>query len=474
MAIPNGRAAVLCPMAIERAAVARALARMDPNVRPTVIQTGVGKDAVVRAVDRLAALHPDQRPGLVVLAGCCGALAHVDDVPPIARIIDEHAHAWGAGGPLCAPLAVGFDPRGVTLIAVDRIISTPAHKHALHTSTGASIVDMEAHAFAEACERHGLRYSVVRGVSDTPDETLPEETLHWIRPDGSARTLHAIVDLLKRPRLIPHMLSFMRRCNRVLPEVGRRVRDLLDHDPPGPVRNDAVPIRDLPLADARIGAVILFGGSFDPPTLAHVRLAEDVEAYLCPPMGPRARVLFVPAARSPHKPDGPRASNFHRAAMLCAAAGPEHVWFDELDRSPPSYSIDTARRARYWLDHHGKAATALRLLIGADQAVAFHLWHEPRELIAIAEPLVMLRAGGIDTPETLMTQLAAAGYWTEAELARWRTRILPIKLRDGSSTQVRDIIASSGLDAPELTRLLAPGVREVIQADQLYTPAQRF
>lgn len=475
MPIPTGQATVLCPMAVERAAVERVLGSMHPNLRPVVIQTGVGKDAIVRAVERLAATAPSDRPSIVVLAGCCGALAHVDDVPAIAGIIDEHRRSWGAGGPLHAPLAVGFHPRGVTLIAVDRIISTPADKHALHEATGAAIVDMEAHAFAAACERHGLRYAIVRGVSDRPDETLPEETLHWIRPDGSTRTLRAIIDLLRRPGHIPHMISFVRRCNRVLPKVGQRVRELLDADPPGPAPLDSIPIRELPLGAARVGTLVLFGGSFDPPTLAHAALARDVEAYMCPPVGPRAKVLFVPAAQSPHKPDAPRAGNRERAVMLWQAVGAENVWLDEIDRAPsPSYSIDTARRARWWLDHNARAATTLRLLIGADQAAAFHRWREPRELIAIAEPLVMLRgggAGGLDTAESLMAQLGATGFWTDAELARWRTRILPIKLREGSSTLVRDIIAAKGADAPEIQRLLDPGVRKLIQADRLYTAA---
>ncbi len=470
MPSPTGRAVVLCPMAIERRAVERAFTRA--QAPPAIIQTGVGKDAIVAAVERLATAPSGERPCLIVLAGCCGALAHVHDVPAIAGVIDEHRHAWGAGGPLYAPLGVGFDPRGVTLIAVDRIISSPADKHALHKATGAAIVDMESHAFTDACERAGIRYAIVRGVSDTPEETLPEETLHWIRPDGSTRTARAVLDLLRRPSHIPHIVSFMRRCNRVLPKVGERVRELIAAAAAGPAPVDSVPIREMPLGDARVGTLVLFGGSFDPPTLAHLELARDVEAYLCPPVGPRARVLFVPAAHSPHKPDGPRASNIMRAAMLWGAAGHQNVWLDEIDRAPrPSYSIDTARRARRWLDDNARAATILRLLIGADQAAVFHRWREPRELIALAEPLVMLRADGIDTAESLMAQLSATGFWTDSELARWRSRILPIRLREGSSTQVRGLISAKGVDAPELNRLLDPGVRKMIQAGQLYTAA---
>jgi nicotinate (nicotinamide) nucleotide adenylyltransferase len=483
MPSPTGRAVVLCPLAIERAAVQRVLVSMDPSVRPVVIQTGVGKDAIVRAVQRLGAFAPPGRPSIVVLAGCCGALAQVDDVPAIVGVVDEHRHSWGSGGPLCAPLAVGFDARGVTLIAVDRIVSTPADKHALHNATGAAIVDMESHAFAAACERHGLRYAIVRGVSDTPDETLPHETLRWIRPDGSTRTARAVVDLLKRPRLIPHMVSFMRRCARVLPKVGERVRELLAADvaiPVAPVPPPPVPIREPPLGDEPVDTLVLFGGSFDPPTLAHFAVARDVEAHLERTTGGRVKLLFVPAARSPHKHESPHATDAQRTAMLRAMPGAATVWLDELDRAHapgaealPSYSIDTARRARRWLDEHGRAATKLRLLIGADQAAAFHRWREPRELIALAEPLVMLRgaeAGGIDNPASLLAALRAAHFWSDPELEAWDSRVLPIELHPGSATEVRDLIAARGVDAPELERLLAPGVLLFIKSERLYTP----
>jgi nicotinate (nicotinamide) nucleotide adenylyltransferase len=452
-------------MAIEHRAVVRRFARA--AFRPEIIQTGVGKAAILRVVDRLGDRPAAERPSLVVLAGACGALAPVPDVPPIARIIDEHDNAWA--GTVDHPLAVGFEPRGVSLAAVDRIVSTPADKHALHRATGAAIVDMESHAFAAACERLGLRYAVVRGVSDTPDETLPEETLRWIRPDGSTRTARAVRDLLRRPRLIPHMIAVLRRCNRVLPQVAERVHDLLAADADRSSADAAsVPVRPLPIGADRVGVLVLFGGTFDPPTLAHLDLARDVEAYLSPPVGPRARVLFVPASVSPHKPDGPRAGNVHRAAMLARAAGPDRVWLDELDRAGSSYSIDTARRARAWLDQNGSASTRLRLLIGADQAAAFHRWREPRELIALAEPLVMLRARGLDSPESLLAALAETGAWTDAELAAWRGRVLLVRLRDGSSTQVRDVIAARGPDDPELDRLLHPAVRAIIRAERLY------
>ncbi len=218
----GARTLVICPMEIELAAVRRAAraARTAGAPHLELHRSGIGKEAIVaclrRAVERPAPGLPPV--GVVLLAGACGALRHVEDVPPIARVIDEHGNEWRSG--------VGMVAEGCTLIAVDRIVGTPAEKVALARGSGADIVDMESHAFAAACVELRVRWGVVRGVSDTPEETLPGEVLSWIRPDGRTRTVRAAWDLLRRPGLIPHTARVLRRSRRVLPLVGRRVVDV--------------------------------------------------------------------------------------------------------------------------------------------------------------------------------------------------------------------------------------------------------
>lgn len=203
---------VVCPMEIEASAVRRA-AR---GTAVEVIRSGIGKEAIVRAVE--ARVRRGPAPGLVILAGVCGALRPVDDVPPIARIIDEHGGEWTGG--------IGMVESGRTLVAVDRVVSTPGEKRALADATGAALVDMESHAFAAACERLGLAWGVVRGVSDTPEETLPGEVLGWITADGRTRAVRAMADMVMKPGLIPHMRRTLARSKRVLPMVGERVMAL--------------------------------------------------------------------------------------------------------------------------------------------------------------------------------------------------------------------------------------------------------
>lgn len=184
------------------------------------MQTGIGKQAILDAIDRLMNSKSPEPPRGILLAGACGALTNVEDVPSVERIIDEEGGEWTCR---FAPPRENGSARAATLLAVDRIISTPSEKAAAASATGAAIVDMESHAFARACGRLGIAWHVVRGVSDTPDETLPSEVLGWIDPSGNTRIGRAAIGLARRPSLIGHLAPVIRRSNRVLPLVGREV-----------------------------------------------------------------------------------------------------------------------------------------------------------------------------------------------------------------------------------------------------------
>ncbi|MFN7021086.1 MAG: hypothetical protein ACK4WH_07130 [Phycisphaerales bacterium] len=203
---------VLCPMKIELRAIAKEVARAGACAR--VVQTGIGRDAVSRALERERAAGDS-----FILAGACGALREVEDLPSVARVIDLGGNQWR-----CAFAPAPPPGRAVrTLVAVDHVVATPEDKVSLHIETGADIVDMESHAFAAACEAYGVRWHVVRGVSDSPTDTLPREVLGWITPSGETRSARAALDLVRKPSLIPHIATVVRRSSRVLPLVGREV-----------------------------------------------------------------------------------------------------------------------------------------------------------------------------------------------------------------------------------------------------------
>jgi nicotinate-nucleotide adenylyltransferase len=130
----------------------------------------------------------------------------------------------------------------------------------------------------------------------------------------------------------------------------------------------------------RIG---VFGGSFDPVHLGHLIVAEQ-----CREQARLDRVLFVPAARPPHKPDRVLAPFHHRVEMLSLAiAGNPAFAVDELeDRPGPSYTIDTLAELK-----RREPSAQLHLIIGSDTLNDLHLWRDPKGIVSLAALLVVAR-----------------------------------------------------------------------------------
>ena len=129
----------------------------------------------------------------------------------------------------------------------------------------------------------------------------------------------------------------------------------------------------------------VFGGTFDPPHVGHLALAEWARGEL-----DLDRVLFVPAGAPPHKAAA-RASAAHRVAMTRAAVRGNPAFAVstfEARRAGPSYTADTiAAIARA---HPG---TELFLLMGADMYATFDSWVRPDEIAALATLAVATRPG---------------------------------------------------------------------------------
>lgn len=208
--------------------------------------------------------------------------------------------------------------------------------------------------------------------------------------------------------------------------------------------------------------MLVFGGSFDPPTRAHLALAQEARDRLGIDW-----LLFVPAARSPLKDSGPLASGADRIAMLVAGLGDEArtgVSTIELDRAAEgaSYTVDTLRELRALLGR----TVSMRLLIGADQARAFHRWREAREVIDLAEPVVMTRAGVAEEWGGIAPALR--DQWEPDELERWRSRLVAVTPVDGSSTEARELLGGGGRHSARLREILTPEVLAVIEQRGLY------
>lgn len=130
----------------------------------------------------------------------------------------------------------------------------------------------------------------------------------------------------------------------------------------------------------------LFGGTFDPPHLGHLALAEWARERLR-----LDRVVFVPAGDPPHKRGRVVTKAATRLAMTeLAVAGRDGFALSrvEIDRDGPSYTVDTLRALR--AAHPG---SRWWLLIGEDSLAELATWKEPEAIVRLATPAVAVRPG---------------------------------------------------------------------------------
>ncbi len=219
-------------------------------------------------------------------------------------------------------------------------------------------------------------------------------------------------------------------------------------------QTEPTPLPDL----AEFGDVMLVGGTFDPPHLAHTGLAEAARDLVAP----GAQLYFVPAARSPHKETGPDAGDGDRITMLRVAIAPiedTHVWTDEIDRArsgEPSYWFRTLERARQLVGEDRR----LLFLIGADQALSFHRWSEPGRILELAD-VVVINRGEVRSKSELETRLKDTPFMSELVDA-W----CDVPSMDISATDVRDALASE--NESDLTGVLSREVASYIGRHGLY------
>lgn len=184
----------------------------------------------------------------------------------------------------------------------------------------------------------------------------------------------------------------------------------------------------------------IYGGTFDPIHHAHLILAREALEQLG-----LDRLIFVPAAASPHKLGHASASPAVRLEMLRAAVEGEPR-FDvddlELRRRPPSFTVDTIEEFR-----RREPRCEIFYLVGSDNLPRLRTWHRFADLQNLVRFVVLARGGeSIEVPYTTIRRLI-----------------------DVSATQIRNRVAAGR----SIRYLVPPSVEEIIHRHHLYQDPAR-
>lgn len=131
--------------------------------------------------------------------------------------------------------------------------------------------------------------------------------------------------------------------------------------------------------------VAIYGGTFDPIHLGHLRVAEAALEVV-------DKVILVPSNVQPFKTKKPKGSSIkHRTAMLKLVTLAHDIgnlrWADvEIKRGGISYTIDTVR---FFKEYYKDAE--LYLIVGSDCVADFHKWRAPKTIRKLAKILIAPR-----------------------------------------------------------------------------------
>jgi nicotinate-nucleotide adenylyltransferase len=132
----------------------------------------------------------------------------------------------------------------------------------------------------------------------------------------------------------------------------------------------------------RIG---LYGGTFDPVHLGHLRAAETAREAACLDL-----VALLPSAVPPHR-GGQLSPPEDRLAMarLATASHPRFAaWDTELQRPGPSYTVETVSALL-----SERPSDSFVLVVGADTWPEMTSWREPERLLSLVDVAVVDRPG---------------------------------------------------------------------------------
>ncbi len=199
----------------------------------------------------------------------------------------------------------------------------------------------------------------------------------------------------------------------------------------------------------------LFGGTFNPVHSGHIALARQVrEAFALD------TVEFIPSFLCVHRAQ-PQTAPALREQMLRLALNPfSELTLNncELQRQGRSFTVDTLRALK-----RTEPQQALCWLMGVDSFNSFGDWHQPDEILQLANLIVCTRPG-IELNAGRFAGHILAAAENLADFDAGRISLFNMQPNPCSSTQIRQQLARGETAAD----CLAPAVLEFIHQQHLY------
>ncbi len=213
----------------------------------------------------------------------------------------------------------------------------------------------------------------------------------------------------------------------------------------------------------------VFGGTFDPVHLGHLRAAEEALDILG-----LDEMVFVPVAVPPHKPGREILSFESRWCMLqLAVAGNPRFRLSDLERRMPgkSYTVHSLR-----LLHTENSGSELFFLVGCDAFFEMHTWYDFKEIFRLVDIVVLCRPGCsedeiLEFVSTRVSELyrVVPGSRQIRHPVLCSVYSLPNTRMDISSTRIRELAA----EGRSVRYLVPDNVWSYIGENELYRKSNR-
>lgn len=207
---------ILTAVTLEAKAIADALemACPKPGKSSKAERNGI---SITLALTGVSALDlPNEPAALVLMAGLAGAL------DPSLAVGDIVVDDWPASLPV--PPGVRRGP----IYTDHQIAATPEEKAALFAQTQSLAVDMENAAVRDWARRQGTQFGAIRAISDRADQTLDPAVLRLIDVWGRPKPMAIAQTLLRRAKLIPHLIRLGRDSKAAAERLGQSIRGVIE------------------------------------------------------------------------------------------------------------------------------------------------------------------------------------------------------------------------------------------------------